>query len=167
QSIEQRRLAGIRVTDQRDVPDRGAASRAALRLALAGDSSEPGLQHLDPRSDQPPVGLELRLAGSAQADAAGLPFEVRPAADQPRRQMLQLRELDLKLAFGALRALRKNIEDQADAVDDAALQRTLEVALLRARQRVVEDDEVGVGRRAPRADFFDLAATGEECRVGP
>ena len=53
-----------------------------------------------------------------------------------------------------------------DAVDDAALERALEVALLRARQRVVEDDEVGVGLDAARGDLVDLAAAGEERGVG-
>ena len=81
--------------------------------------------------------------------------------------MLELRELDLQLAFGALRALREDVEDQADAIDDAALERALEVALLRAGQRVIEDDEVGVGRGAPRGDFVDLAAAGEQRRIGP
>ena len=47
--------------------------------------------------------------------------------------MLQLRELDLKLAFGAFGPLRKNIQYQADAIDDPALKRALEIALLRAR----------------------------------
>jgi len=72
-----------------------------------------------------------------------------------------------KLAFGALRALRENVENQADAIDDAALQCAFEIALLCARQRMVEDNEIGVGCDAPRGDFVDLAAAGEEGRVGP
>jgi len=45
--------------------------------------------------------------------------------------VLKLRELHLQLAFVAARALRKDIEDQADAVDDATRQLLLQVALLR------------------------------------
>ena len=42
----------------------------------------------------------------------------------------------------------------------------LEVALLRAGERVVEDDEVGGGFRAPRGDLFDLALAGVGRGVG-
>ncbi len=38
----------------------------------------------------------------------------------------------------------------------------LEIALLRAGQRMVEDNEIGIGRDAPRGDFVDLAAAGEQ-----
>ena len=74
---------------------------------------------------------------------------VQPPASRVDR-CVELRELDLQLAFGAARALREDVEDEARAVDDAAFERLLEVALLHAGQRVVEDDEVGVGL-APRS----------------
>jgi hypothetical protein len=44
--------------------------------------------------------------------------------------VLELRQLDLQLAFVRARALREDVEDQAGAVDDATLQQLLEVALL-------------------------------------
>jgi hypothetical protein len=79
----------------------------------------------------------------------------------------ELRELDLQLAFAAACALREDVEDEAGAVDDAALERCFEVALLHARQRVVEDDEVGV-RLAPAVrDLLDLAPACERGRVRP
>ena len=153
EAVEQRRLAGVGVADERDGAHRGAAPRAALRRALARDVRQALLQHLDALAEQPAVGLELRFAGAAEADAALLALEVGPAADEPRQLMLDLRELDLQLAFGAARALREDVEDQRGAVDDAALECALEVALLRARERVVEDDEIGgrFGRGAPRS----------------
>ncbi len=92
------------------------------------------LERLDPLAQQPAVGLELRLAGSAQADAAFLPLEVGPAADEAGQLVLDLRELDLELALGASRAQREDVEDEARPVDDAALERALEVALLRTGQ---------------------------------
>jgi hypothetical protein len=46
--------------------------------------------------------------------------------------MVQLRELDSQLAFGAARTQREDVEDQAHAIDDAAFERSLEVALLDA-----------------------------------
>ncbi len=118
-------------------------------------------------ADQPPVGLELGLARPAHADAALLPLEVGPAAHQPRRQVLELRQLDLELALRAVRALREDVEDQAGAVDDAAFERALEVALLRPGQRVIEDDEVGAGRAAQRAAISPtLPRAGEQRRIG-
>ncbi len=118
-------------------------------------------------AQQAPVGLELRFAGAAQPDAALLALEVRPAADEPRQLVLHLRELDLQLALRAARPQREDVEDQARAVDDAAFQRALEVALLGARQRVVEDDEVGTGLAAPRRDLLDLALAGKGRGIGP
>ena len=76
----------------------------------------------DPLAQQAPVGFELLFARAAQADAALLPLEVGPAADEPRELVLHLRELDLQLAFGASRAQREDVEDEARAVDDAAFE---------------------------------------------
>jgi hypothetical protein len=46
--------------------------------------------------------------------------------------VLELRELDLELSFRAACALGKDVEDEAHAVDDAAAERALEIALLDA-----------------------------------
>jgi hypothetical protein len=46
------------------------------------------------------------------------------------------------------RALGEDVEDQAGAVDHAALQRALEVALLAGRSAVIDQDEVSAGRVA-------------------
>ena len=66
---------------------------------------------------------------------------------QPRTRRvamcLQLRELDLQLAFEAARALREDVEDQPGAIEHAALRALLEVALLARRQRVIEQHHVG------------------------
>ena len=80
--------------------------------------------------------------------------------------MLELGQLDLQLAFGALRALRKNVEDEARAIDDAAVEGALQIALLRTGKRVVEDDEVGAGGATQCGDLGDLAAAGKKRRVG-
>ena len=71
--------------------------------------------------------------------------------DQPRQQVLQLRELDLQLAFARPRAPREDVEDELRAVDDLAVERLLEVAQLRRRQLVVEDDDVDAALRRTRA----------------
>ena len=107
--------------------------------------------------------LLARAAGLAQA--ATLPFKVGPAAHQPRRQVVELCELDLQLAFAALRTLRKDLEDQRRAIDHLDLERALEVALLRRAQRDVEHGEAGIGRLERSSEFLDLATTEEERRV--
>ena len=143
----------------------GPAARAALRRALALDVREPVLQHAHALAQQAAVGFELLFTRAAEADAALLPLEVGPAAHEPGELVLHLGELDLELAFGASRAEREDVEDQARAVDDAAFELLLEVALLRAGERVVEDDEVGGGFGAPGRDLFDLALPGVGCSV--
>ena len=56
-----------------------------------------------PAPCEPAVGLELRLARAARADAAAEPLEVLPHAAHARQVVLELRELDLELALGARR----------------------------------------------------------------
>ena len=93
---------------------------------------------LDALAEQAAVGLELGFTGSAQADTAFLPLEVSPAAHQPRRQVLELRQLHLQLALEGLRTLREDIQYQSGTIEHPALQFAFEIALLRRRQRVVE-----------------------------
>lgn len=165
QRIEQRRLARVRIADQRH--RHGAAARAltTLRAVLPAQPVETRLQHFDPLADQPAVGFELRFAGAAQADTAFLPLQVSPRANQPGRQILQLRELDLQLAFVAAGALREDIEDQARAIDHAPVQRLLQIALLGGRECVVEDDDFDVVRVAREPQFFGFAAADEHLGI--
>ena len=88
QRVEQRRLAGVRVTDQRNARHRHALAHLAAGVAALRELLELRGERADALADQAAVGLELRLAGTAQADAALLPLEVGPAAHQARRQML-------------------------------------------------------------------------------
>src|SRR6185503_10775750 len=84
QRVEQRRLAGVRVADERDGWDVGALALLAADLALTFDALEPVAQVADPPAHESPVRFELRLAGAPQPDAAFLPLEVRPTAHEPR-----------------------------------------------------------------------------------
>ncbi len=78
-----------------------------------------------------------------------------------------MRQLDLQLAFPRARPPREDVEDQLRAIDDLAIEPLVELAQLRRRQLVVEDDEVGVGFGRRVRQHFDFAAAEERGRVGP
>ena len=88
-----------------------------------------------------------------------------PVPRQPRQQILQLRQLDLQLAGLAVRTSRKDVEDQLAAVDDLDLGFRLQIALLCGRQGVVENNHVSAEVVRQRANFLDLAAADEGCRM--
>lgn len=79
---------------------------------------------------------------------------------------MQLRQFDLQLAFVTAGALRENIENEARAIHHAAVERNLEIALLRGRERVIENDEFDVARFALKAQFLDLAAADKHLGIG-
>src|SRR6185437_4547901 len=62
--VEQRRLAGVGVADQRDRRQRGALALGALHGARALDVLEAPAKGGDAVARQPPVGLDLGLAGA-------------------------------------------------------------------------------------------------------
>ena len=114
-------------------------------------AAQPG----DPRPDPAPVSLDLRLARAAGADAAGparpaagLPGQRLAPAAQPGQQVLQLGELDLRLALLAAGVLGEDVQDQRGPVDDLDLDRAFQAAQLARGQLAVADD--GVGARARR-----------------
>src|SRR5919201_19075 len=80
--------------------------------------------------------------------------------------MLEARELDLELAFACPGALREYFENQLGAIEHAQVERALDVALLRRRELMVEDDERRVQLGCRAAHFVDLAATGVELGIG-
>jgi hypothetical protein len=82
---------------------------------------------------------------------------VRPTPHQSCGEPLQLSEFDLQLTFVATRALRKNIQDETDPIDDAGLQRSLEISLLGRREFVIKNDEARPRRDHMIKDFVDLA----------
>ena len=140
------RLCTARLRDTRAMRERSTFTRCPIRRRSVSSCVSPG-----PRKPMPPF-CRSRW--------------VQPPARRVER-CAELRELDLQLAFRAARAQREDVEDEARAVDDAAAELLLEVALLHAGERVVEDDEVGVRFAPARVDLVDLAAAGEIRGVGP
>ena len=157
EAVEQRRLAGVRVADDADRRPQPAIAAAGGRLALLADLLDPLLHLRDPGPDDPPVRLELALAGAARADAALGAREVGPQPGQPRQLVLELGQLDLEPALVGLGVEREDVEDQPAAVDDLDVEQLLERPLLGGRQLVVGDEQVEAGLALGRDELLRLA----------
>ena len=121
---------------------------------------------MDSLTNTSAVGLEFRFAGPAGADAAAEPRQRGPGAGEPRQHVLELRQLDLPLAFARARAPREDVENQLRAIDHFAIEAFLDVPELGRRQLVVEDDDIGGKPRAFGRELVELAAADERRRIG-
>ena len=163
--VRQRRFARVRIPDDRNRGQRIPLARAALDLARRRHLRDLPAQACDARADDTPVHLDLRLAGTTRADAtigaggaaARLPGQRRAPTTQAGQHVLQLRELDLRLAFARRGVLREDVEDHRGAVHDLHLRGVFERTALAGRQVVVHDDRIGVVRRHDLRDFLRLA----------
>ena len=163
--VEQRGLAGVRVADDADGRPQPPVAAARRGLALLADLLDALLHLRDPRPDDPPVGLELALAGTAGADPAAGPRQVGPQPGQARQLVLELGELDLEPALVGLGVQREDVEDQPAAVDDLDLEQLLERALLGGRQLVVGDEHVEAGLALGGDELLGLALADIPVRV--
>ena len=84
ESIQQGRLARVRVADERELRDLATVTRFALRLARRRELSEIAFQLLNAAQQSPPVDFELRLSGTARADTGALLAQLDTAAAQAR-----------------------------------------------------------------------------------
>ena len=157
EGVEQGRLAGVRVADDGDGRHEAPVAAPGGGRPLLADVLDPLLHLLDPLADEPPVGLELGLAGAAGADAAAGPRQVRPHAGQARQLVLQLGQLHLEAPLVGPGVLGEDVEDQAAPVDDLDLEELLEGALLARRQLVVGDEDAEAGLRLRREQLLGLA----------
>ena len=113
------------------------------------------------------VGLELRLARPARADAAAQPLEVLPHPAHARQVVLELCELDLQLPLGARCVLREDVEDQLSAIDHARVERVLEKSLLRRIELVVDEQALGAGFLVALLQLLELALPDVRSLRGP
>ena len=114
------------------------------------DLLQPPPEDDDAAVGDPAVGLELRLARPPRADTGAdrtgttaEALEVLPHSPHARQVVLELRQLDLELAFGAASMLGEDVEDQLGTVDDACFERVLEDALLGRVELAVHQQHVG------------------------
>ena len=147
----------------------GALALGAHHGAAGSHVGELPAQRGDPVAGEPPIGLDLGLAGAAGADSAVDPagpesLQVRPQPPHPGQVVLELGELDLELALGRMRVRGEDVEDDRGAVDHRHPERVLEVALLPRRELVVARHEVRV--RAHDLVLQLLELSGPQVAVG-
>ncbi len=157
--VEQGRLAGIGVADQRHDRIRHALAGAAVQAAGALHLLQLLADLGEALADQAAVGLDLGFARPAEeAEAAALPLEMGPAAHQPAALIGEMRQFDLQAAFARRGALAEDFEDQRRAVEHLHLPGALEIALLDRRELGIDDDDFGFEPARLGRDLLDLAA---------
>ena len=155
--IEQRALSGVGIADDGDHRDPGTVALAAPRRAVSGETDDARFQRGDPLAYPATIDLQLRLAGSATPDSTGEARERVVPSDQPRQQVLELRQFHLQLAVGALRSLREDVEDELCPIENAQRGGLADVARLRGSQIPIEHEQVGSERHRAHQDLLQLA----------
>jgi len=88
------------------------------------------------------------------------------AAGEARQHVFKLSELDLELALASAGVAGKNIEDELRAIEDATGQRGFEIAQLRGRKVVIEENQIGLRRGGDGSDLFDFSGADERGGIG-
>src|SRR5581483_11223700 len=108
--VQQSRLAGVGVADQRHAVQPGAGPGLALVAAVLAQLPELGLELGHPPQQPPAVDLQLRLPRTAGADATTLLAEGLAAAAEARQPVPQLGQLVLRLALLGPSVLGEDVE---------------------------------------------------------
>ncbi len=166
QLVEQRRLAGVGIADERHQRVFRRILGASLLLAAALHLVEAILDERDAFAQQAPVGFDLRFAGAAgEAEAATLPLKVGPRPHQPALLVVEVRKLDLQHALAGRGALAEDFEDKARAIEHLGLGFGFEIALLHRRERGVDEQQLDLTLLDLLRDRLDLAAAEEGPRL--
>ena len=142
QAVEQAGFAGVGVAHQRESGHIAGHARFTAGGALLVHALQLLFQRADFLADQASVGFELGFARAFEADAAFLALQMAVTAHQAAAQMAELRQFHLQFTLLRLRPLGKNRQNQAHAVEHAALQRFFQIALLRGRELVVKHHQL-------------------------
>ena len=165
QNVEQRRLAGVRVADDRGRVQLGPPSTRALLVSLRAHLLDLSVEVADPLADAAALDLDLLFAEStARPHSPSAPTDlpvIRIRTDQARQKVVQTGGLDLEPPFMGARMLGKDLEDDLRPVQHSGLEVELEVALLARAQVVVADDQVERALKPQLAERLDLAPADE------
>ena len=115
----------------------------------------------------PPVGLQLSFTRPTSADAAAELRHFHASPRQPRKQILELGQLHLQLTLTRAGVPSKNIENELRAIDDARVDYAFDVALLRGREVVIEQNHIRGNRGCRARNFLQLALADQRGRIGP
>ena len=173
QGVEQRGFAGVGVAGDGDLGDGRGITLAALDVAglLHPRDLPTQLRHVV--ADALTVRLDLRLTGTAQTHAtvgpcptAGLTGQCATPATHPGDEVLELGELDLRLALPGLGVLGEDVEDEHGPVDDLDVEEFLQGDHLTGTEFTVGDDGVRSGLDDHLAQLLDLAGTDVGAGIG-
>jgi hypothetical protein len=135
--------------------------------ALSFGSVNEGPQLADFVVEHAPVEFDLLFTWPpAQTDATLLPLEVRPSAHKTGRLMLHLSQLHLKLTLVAAGTLGKNLEYQADSLNNLDAPDLLEITLLYRRQGMIKQHMVNLLCFEALANLGDFSAANKRSWIG-
>jgi len=126
---------------------------------------ESSAQHANAFAEQSAISFELGFTRSAKTDTTFLTLKVSPTANEPAREMSQLRKLNFELAFVATRSLSKDIEDERIPIEHSKASQFFEVTFLTRRECVIDQDHLGTTVDRRLTNLFGLAAAHEVPRI--
>src|SRR5216683_652647 len=180
QRVKQRGFAGVGVADKRDRAQRHGIARLAPQRTLFAYAFNIFLDFRNSVANPAAICFQFFFARPANSDAAAtttraagssgsfaaLAGQRSALSSEPRKHIVQLRQLDLQLAFAAARMPRENIQDQLSAIDDAARRVFFDIALLHRRKVAIENNQRSVFGIGFSQNFIELAAADERSRIG-
>jgi len=113
-----------------------------------------------------PVGFKLGFARTARADSAAQSGHGRAVASQTGQKIIQLRQLDLQLAFAGSRAPREDVENQLGPIENLHVQSFLQITLLRGSKLLIEHDHRRIVKVHLRLELVDFTGTDQGGRIG-
>jgi len=124
-------------------------------------------QSANAAANAPAVHFELCFAGTSGADSAAQARHLRPVSRQARQEVVELREFHLQLTFPGAGVPGENIQNDLGAIDDTAVSRAFNVALLCGGEFTIEDEQVGSCACRQLPNFIQLAAADERGGIQP
>ncbi len=164
--VEERRLAGVGVPDQRHHGDLGPSPCLGVGGPGLTDSGQLALELGDPFQDAAAIRLQLGLTRAAGVDAGTESAHLQASAAEPGETVPVLGQLHLDPTLVAGGVLGEDVEDERHPVDHVDVERLLQVALLGGDQLVVEHHHVDVQGSDLGGDLGRLPRADQPRRVG-